>query len=328
MKIRVFYVLFAICLSTAFWACGKGDIYLPETEDMVAVEKFDDLKPEDFDAMMDSCLADPKCRASWDSSLGRPEWKKSEKSSSSQKDHNSHSSSSVDTSSAVIETSASPGTSADPAPVSSSSEEVKSSSSKLPGNESSSSVEPESSSSVSSSSSSEEEESSSSEEDSSSSEEEESSSSVMPESSSSQLAPPSGSCRPDKYNAAIEEPVTWTYFPDEGTFNDGRYAWSVEAAAGMAYDSNVDDGKGEGPVKPFRVKYTSSGNMDGPSISIFYGGQKIKVTCSTQNAIYINQNHYVPGPVESSSSEEDTPYVPPSNSSSSTSNGDPPPITY
>ena len=96
----------------------------------------------------------------------------------------------------------------------------------------------------------------------------------------------------------------------------------------MAYDSNVDDGKGEGPVKPFRMKYTSSGNKEGPSVSIFYGGQKLKVTCSTQNAIYINQDHYVSGPEESSSSEEDTPYVPPSNSSSSTSNGDPPPITY
>lgn len=97
----------------------------------------------------------------------------------------------------------------------------------------------------------------------------------------------------------------------------------------MAYDSNVDDGKGEGPVKPFRVKYTSSGNKEGPSVSIFYGGKKLKVTCSTQNAIYISQDHYVAGPEESSSSEDDdTPDNPSSSSSSSSRNGDIPDIGY
>lgn len=328
MKIRLFYILGVFSLVTAFWACGNGDVFLPETEDMVAVEKFGDLNQSDLDAMMDSCLADSKCKAMWDSTLGRPEWKKTGKSSSSHKDTAS-TSSSVENSSAFEESSSSvEPTSSEPIAESSSSSDVVVESSSDAPVDCSSSIEPESSSSAISSSSSVVEESSSSEENSSSSETESSSSVVPPESSSSELAPPSGSCRPDKYNAAIEEPVTWTYYPDEGTFNNGRYAWSPEDASGMAYDSNVDDGKGEGPVKPFRMKYTSSGNKEGPSVSIFYGGQKLKVTCSTQNAIYINQDHYVSGPEESSSSEEDTPYVPPSNSSSSTSNGDPPPIIY
>lgn len=317
MKIRIFSILGVISLAIAFWSCDNGDVYTPDADDMVAVGKFEKMSKKELDAMMDSCEADAKCN--WDPALGRPEWKKSNKSSSSHKEHSS-SSSVKESSSSVIETSASPEQSSGAKSSSSSEDAPKTSSSAEPADESSSSSEPGPGNEESSSSSSDEEESSSSEEE---------SSSEIPESSSSELAPPSGSCRPDKYNAAIEEPVTWTYYPDEGTFNNGRYAWSVEAAAGMAYDSKVDDGKGEGPVKPFRVKYINSGNMDGPSVSIFYGGQKLKVTCSTQNAIYISQDHYVAGPEESSSSEDDdTPDNPSSNSSSSTSNGDPPPITY
>ena len=131
MKIRIRYLIVAICLITAFWACGGGDLYYPETDDMVAVEKFGEIGPSELDAMMDSCLADSKCRAKWDSTLGRPVWKKSGKSSSSHKAHSS-SSSAEESSSSVIETSASPELSSAESSRSSSSEEVESSSSEEP----------------------------------------------------------------------------------------------------------------------------------------------------------------------------------------------------
>ena len=86
MKIRIFYILGVLSLTIAFWACGDGDVYLPEADDLVAVEKFEKLSTDELDAMMDSCLANSSCRAKWDSSLGRPEWKKPGKSSSSHSD--------------------------------------------------------------------------------------------------------------------------------------------------------------------------------------------------------------------------------------------------
>ena len=328
MKVRILYLVGAFCLITAFWACGGGDLYYPETDDLVAVEKLEKLSPKELDAMMDSCLADAKCSAKWDSALGRPEWKSKAKSSSSRKASSSSkeaSSSSKKSSSSSKEIS-----SADSDKSSSSKRPDPASSSSEPKEESSSQVVPETSGDATDSSS-EEEESSSSEEDpissaeSSSSEEppEESSSSV----SSSSFLPPSGTCRPDKAEAKKGEPVTWTYYPDEGTLHNGYFRWEVDGTLDMEFYIEGEKGFGFGEFEPVVVVYREPGYVTGTSIVV--GTSKndaTEIECDVTSYVRVLNEDY-----SSSSSIPDIDDPPPvststsTNSSSSKGNGDPPP---
>ena len=332
MKIRILYLIGAICLIVAFWACGGGDLYYPETDDLVAVEKFEKkIGPKELNAMMDSCLADAKCSAKWDSSLGRPEWTSKTKSSSSHKASSSskedsaaskESSSSIkDVSSAASDKSSS---SKSPDPESSSSAPKESSSSK---------VEPESSSDVTPTSS-EEEESSSSEEDPISSDESSSSEDAPEESSSSvsssSYLPPAGTCKPDKTQAKLGEPVTWTYYPDEGTLHDKYFRWLADPEEmDMEYCIAGENGIGYGEVQPTVVAYKKPGKVTGASIRI--GTDKGHTTDIECDPVFYVTVINEPYSASSSSDPEDDP--PPetstsSSSSSSSRNGGTPDIGY
>ena len=330
MKMRIIYLLGVICLITAFWACVDGDVYYPETDDLVAVEKFEKISKKDLDAMMDSCLEDPKCLAKWDSTLGRPVWNSSSKSSSSHKDHPDASSSSKEPGDSKEESSSSKAKSSSSEGKSSSSSKVSSSSSEEPSGGDSSDDKPEPDSSDESSSSEPEGESSSSEDSSSSEPEGESSSDEdLPEESSdsgssSSYLPPSGTCTPDKNMAKIGEPVMWTYYPDEGTLNDRGYVWYTDPDA-RAYKGSAK--RGNGPAQPYTVYYEDPGDKTLTEISI--GGSKDHVPCGASAILTITNEVYV-DPSDSSSSEEDTPVENTSSSysSSSSRNGDTPPIGY
>ena len=327
---RIIYLLGVICLITAFWACVDGDVYYPETDDLVAVEKFEKISKKDLDAMMDSCLEDPKCLAKWDSTLGRPVWNSSSKSSSSHKDHPDASSSSKEPGDSKEESSSSKAksSSSEVKSSSSSSKDVSSSSEEPPKVESSDDT-PESSSEEPSNPEPGDESSSSEENPSSEPGDESSSSEDLPEESSdsgssSSYLPPSGTCTPDKNMAKIGEPVTWTYYPDEGTLNDRGYVWYTDPDA-RAYKGSAK--RGNGPAQPYTVYYEDPGDKTLTEISI--GGSKDHVPCGASAILTITNEVYV-DPSNSSSSEEDTPVENTSSSysSSSSRNGDTPPIGY
>ena len=324
---RIIYLLGVICLITAFWACVDGDVYYPETDDLVAVEKFEKISKKDLDAMMDSCLEDPKCLAKWDSTLGRPVWNSSSKSSSSHKDHPDASSSSKEPGDSKEESSSSKAksSSSEAKSSSSSSKDVSSSSEEPPKVESSDDT-PESSSDEPSNPEPGDESSSSEENSSSEPGDESSSSEDLPEESSdsgssSSYLPPSGTCTPDKNMAKIGEPVTWTYYPDEGTLNNG-YRWFMDPDAKAYHGSSQT---GNGPAQPYTVYYEDPGDKTLTEIRI--GGNKPNVPCGATAILTITNEVYV-DPSDSSSSEEDTPVENTSSSysSSSSKNGDAPPV--
>jgi hypothetical protein len=119
----------------------------------------------------------------------------------------------------------------------------------------------------------------------------------------------------------MEEPVTWTYFPDEGTFNNGTYAWSFDSDAEPRRSSSLS-----GEVKPFTVIYYEAGEKKDTKVRITYNNEKVDISCEI---VTVSTTKYVAGPEESSSSEDDdTPDNPSSSSSSSSRNGDIPDIGY
>lgn len=316
MKIRFIYLLGVICLITAFWACVDGDVYYPETDDLVAVEKFEKISKKDLDAMMDSCLEDSECLANWDTTLGRPVWNTSTKSSSSHKRHATSSSSSKESGDSKEESSSSKAKSSSSEGKSSSSSKVSSSSSEEPSGGDSSDDKPEPDSSDESSSSEPEGESSSSEDSSSSEPEGESSSDEdLPEESSSSITalPPSGTCRPDKNEAKIGEPVTWTYYPDEGTLNNG-YKWFMDQDAKAYHGSSQT---GNGPAQPYTVYYEDAGDKTLTEIRI--GGNKPNVPCGASAILTITNEVYVDTSISSSS--EEVPPIEYTSSSYSSSSG-------
>lgn len=329
MKSRLLYIISFIGLSVAFWACGDGSIYTHTPEDEIAIEKLGKLTDEDFEAMMEECRADSKCRAEMEkypapTSSNEPE----PISSSSEKKPESSSedeSSSVDSSAA--DTTAS---SSDKTPESSSSEKDDESSSSVESSEStaesssdkvesssaesSSSSEDESSSSVESSS----EETSSSEEDpvSSSSEPAKPKSSSSAESSSS-LLPPHGTCvltnSEGKSVTAVKlnEPVTWTYVPDEGTSVEGSYFWN--------YGSPKDILDGNRRSMSVKVSYSERGDF---SVSFKIASVQVcdAVPVTVLSTVYEDPN-------VSSSSNDDTPDQSATSSTNPTSGGTVPGVT-
>lgn len=326
MNSRLLYIFSLIGLFTAFWACGDGDIYTYTAEDEIAVEKLGKLSDEELEALMDECRADAKCRAEMEkypelssssetavlpsSSEGVPESSSKEESSSSVE---SSATDTLETSSSAI-------------PKSSSSKVDEKSSSSEASAQSSSEKAKDSSSSAEILSSSEENESSSSEEEpaeeSSSSEPEQVSSSsepAKPESSSSvesssSMLPPHGTCTMKNSQgtnttvAKLNEPVTWTYIPDEGTSVDGSFRWNFD----------VEYSKIAGSVTSFtfKVKFTDNGGGEA-YLSYNNGAEK---ACSVQMKV-----SGVYDATSSSSENGDTPVDPDSSPSTrpSSSSGKP-----
>lgn len=306
MKIRLIHFLCVFCLISFFWACTEEDIYTVTTEDLIAAENIKKLDADDYDAMMDSCLADTKCAALWDSTLGRPVWKRKSSSSSAVEDSVLSSDDEEVSSSSAPKSSSSEKEASSDSKESSSSKKAESSSS-AKASESSSSKE--SSSSSAKSSSSKEAESSSSVKSSSSEKVVESSSSEEPESSSSYL-PPSGKCKVDKIEADLGEPVTWSYVPDEGTLSSGSYRWYVDADAEPYFASNK--GKGTGEVLPFVVKYTEAGDKTTTYLKL----ADVKIECDrVLTNVQVSDNEY-DGPALVESSSSDAPILDPESSSS------------
>lgn len=330
MKSRLLYIISFIGLSVAFWACGDGSIYTHTPEDEIAIEKLGKLTDEDFEAMMEECRADSKCRAEMEkypaptssnepealssSSEKKPESSSEDESSSvdssaadttassSDKTHESSSSEKDDESSSSVESSEST--------AESSSDKVESSSA-----ESSSSSEDESSSSVESSS----EETSSSEEDpvSSSSEPAPPESSSSAESSSS-LLPPHGTCvltnSEGKSVTAVKlnEPVTWTYVPDEGTSVEGSYFWNYGSP------EDILDG-GSRRNMSVKVRYSERGDF---SVSFKIASVQVcdAVPVTVLSTVYEDPN-------VSSSSNDDSPEQSATSSTNPTSGGSIPGVT-
>lgn len=325
MKSRLSYIISFIGLSVAFWACSDGEIYTASAEDLIAVEKLGNMTEEEYAALMEECRADSKCRAEMEkypapTSSNEPE----PISSSSEKKPES---SSEDESSSVDSSADTTVSSSGKVPESSSSKVVDESSSSVESSaESSSDKSKESSSSEKTPSSSEDSSSSSvesSSEESSSSEQKPASSSSEPvttessssEESSSSLLPPHGTCvltnseGKSVTTVKLNEPVTWTYVPDEGTSEDVSFKWFFD----------VDYSKIEGSVTslPFKMKFTDYG---GGEAALTYNNGKDKA-CSLQMKV---SGVYEPS---SSSDNGDTPVDPDqsysSDSKSSPSGGKP-----
>lgn len=325
MKSRLSYIISFIGLSVAFWACSDGEIYTASAEDLIAVEKLGNMTEEEYAALMEECRADSKCRAEMEkypapTSSNEPE----PISSSSEKKPES---SSEDESSSVDSSADTTVSSSGKVPESSSSKVVDESSSSVESSaESSSDKSKESSSSEKTPSSSEDSSSSSvesSSEESSSSEQKPASSSSEPvttessssEESSSSLLPPHGTCvltnseGKSVTTVKLNEPVTWTYVPDEGTSEDVSFKWFFD----------VDYSKIEGSVTslPFKMKFTDYG---GGEAALTYNNGKDKA-CSLQMKV---SGVYEPS---SSSDNGDTPVDPDqsysSDSKSSSSGGKP-----
>lgn len=331
MKSRLSYIISFIGLSVAFWACSDGEIYTASAEDLIAVEKLGNMTEEEYAALMEECRADSKCRAEMEkypapTSSNEPEPISSSSEKKPESSSEDESSSSVDSSAA--DTTAS---SSDKTPESSSSEKADESSSSVESSEStaeSSSDKVESSSAESSSSSEDESSSSveSSSDESSSSEQEPDSSSSEPAKpkssssaeSSSSLLPPHGTCvltnSEGKSVTAVKlnEPVTWTYVPDEGTSVEGSYFWNYGSP------EDILDG-GSRRNMSVKVRYSERGDF---SVSFKIASVQVcdAVPVTVLSTVYEDPN-------VSSSSNDDSPEQSATSSTNPTSGGTVPGVT-
>ena len=111
------------------------------------------------------------------------------------------------------------------------------------------------------------------------------------------------------------EPVTWTYYPDEGTLNEG-FRWRMDQDAEPYEGSSV---AGNGPAQPYTVYYKEQGDKTMTEIRIGTGSY---LPCGATVILRISNEIYEGYGSSSSSSEEiDDPPPVIFSSSSSSSNG-------
>ena len=48
MKTKILYLSFAICMVIAFWACGSGELEWAGDDDVLAMEKYDNVTEGDI----------------------------------------------------------------------------------------------------------------------------------------------------------------------------------------------------------------------------------------------------------------------------------------
>ncbi len=62
MKTKILYLSFAICMVIAFWACGSGELEWAGDDDVLAMEKYDNVTEGDILLALENCKGDPKCK--------------------------------------------------------------------------------------------------------------------------------------------------------------------------------------------------------------------------------------------------------------------------
>ena len=62
MKTKILYLSFAICMVIAFWACGSGELEWAGDDDVLALEKYDNVTEGDILLALENCKGDPKCK--------------------------------------------------------------------------------------------------------------------------------------------------------------------------------------------------------------------------------------------------------------------------
>jgi hypothetical protein len=107
----------------------------------------------------------------------------------------------------------------------------------------------------------------------------------------------------------------WTYYPDEGTLNEG-FRWRMDPDA-EGYGESSD--RGSGPAQPYTVFYKEAGDKTLTQIRIGTGSY---LPCGATAILTISTEVYEGYESSSSSSEEDDPIVLTSSSYSSSSSSD------
>ena len=62
MKTKILYLSFAICMVIAFWACGSGELEWAGDDDVLALEKYDNVTEGDILLALKNCKGDPQCK--------------------------------------------------------------------------------------------------------------------------------------------------------------------------------------------------------------------------------------------------------------------------
>ena len=66
---RILYACLPILAVFLFWACGEGSLEWTENNDILALERIDNVTEADFLKALDNCRENPDCRANTDSDL-------------------------------------------------------------------------------------------------------------------------------------------------------------------------------------------------------------------------------------------------------------------